>query len=523
MYDWLVLQLGRLSVSLKLAVGFGICLLLTLLVLVSGLNALDEQSAHSERLTANSHLDSQTREVELARLRYQLEPGATAAGNLRERLGDLRTQVQKLARDGIAERDFETLQAAVDSYAAAVDQLLSAGASSASLTADLDARSTALAAASYTIHEDGLHLRGDVASQAKQRLVLITLLALCFGALSVWAINRQIVRPLHEALGLAEHIAQGDLTRGLAGDLHLQRSDELGQLQRTMLRMRDSLGELLRHLGSGVGQLATSADELSAVTEQTRAGVNSQRIETEQVASAIEEMAATVQEVARNAEQASGAARQADRQARDGEQVVGQAIEQIDNLAAEVERSSEAMGRLRGDSEKIGSVLDVIKSVAEQTNLLALNAAIEAARAGEAGRGFAVVADEVRALAQRTQQSTAEIEELIASLQTGTQQAAQRMDDSRRLTGNSVELTRRAGDALAAIARTVSEIQGMNLQIASAAEQQSSVAGEISRSVAQVREIAEQSAAASEQTAVSSNELARLGNDLQGQVARFRL
>ncbi|WP_371370505.1 methyl-accepting chemotaxis protein [Pseudomonas sp. QL9] len=287
--------------------------------------------------------------------------------------------------------------------------------------------------------------------------------------------------------------------------------------------MRDSLGELLRHLGSGVGQLATSADELSAVTEQTRAGVNSQRIETEQVASAIEEMAATVQEVARNAEQASGAARQADRQARDGEQVVGQAIEQIDNLAAEVERSSEAMGRLRGDSEKIGSVLDVIKSVAEQTNLLALNAAIEAARAGEAGRGFAVVADEVRALAQRTQQSTAEIEELIASLQTGTQQAAQRMDDSRRLTGNSVELTRRAGDALAAIARTVSEIQGMNLQIASAAEQQSSVAGEISRSVAQVREIAEQSAAASEQTAVSSNELARLGNDLQGQVARFRL
>ncbi|MFV3329454.1 methyl-accepting chemotaxis protein [Pseudomonas sp. NY15437] len=234
-------------------------------------------------------------------------------------------------------------------------------------------------------------------------------------------------------------------------------------------------------------------------------------------------MAATVQEVARNAEQASAAARQADQQAREGDLVVQDAVQQIDRLASEVDRSAQAMELLRQESEKIGSVLDVIKSVAEQTNLLALNAAIEAARAGEAGRGFAVVADEVRGLAQRTQSSTAEIEGLIAALQRGAQDAVSRMDDSRRLTGSSVQLTRRAGEALGAIARTVADIQGMNLQIASAAEEQSSVAEEINRSVVQVREIADQSAAASEQTASSSTELARLGSELQLQVGRFRL
>ncbi|WP_371922334.1 methyl-accepting chemotaxis protein [Pseudomonas sp. DG56-2] len=235
------------------------------------------------------------------------------------------------------------------------------------------------------------------------------------------------------------------------------------------------------------------------------------------------EMAATVQEVARNAEHASSAATDADAQARAGDQVVAEAIGQIERLAEEVRRSTEAMGQLQQESQKIGSVMDVIKSVAEQTNLLALNAAIEAARAGEAGRGFAVVADEVRGLAQRTQKSTEEIEELVAGLQSGTQQVANVMHGSRNLTESSVELTRKAGASLESITRTVSSIQSMNQQIAAAAEQQSAVAEQISRSILNVRDVSEQTAAASDETAASSVELARLGNQLQTLVSHFRV
>ncbi|WP_371106547.1 methyl-accepting chemotaxis protein [Pseudomonas sp. CF161] len=235
------------------------------------------------------------------------------------------------------------------------------------------------------------------------------------------------------------------------------------------------------------------------------------------------EMAATVQEVARNAEEASEAAVAADQQAREGDRVVSEAIAQIERLATEVGNSTDAMSHLKHESDKIGSVLDVIKSVAQQTNLLALNAAIEAARAGEAGRGFAVVADEVRSLAQRTQKSTEEIEELIVGLQSGTQQVATIMDNSRGLTESSVELTRRAGGALENITRTVSAIQAMNQQIATAAEQQSAVAEEINRSVLNVRDVSEQTSAASEETAASSAELARLGIHLQSLVGRFRV
>ncbi|WP_415773875.1 methyl-accepting chemotaxis protein [Pseudomonas sp. LB3P38] len=287
--------------------------------------------------------------------------------------------------------------------------------------------------------------------------------------------------------------------------------------------MTANLRELISGIGQGVTQIASASEQLSAVTKQTSAGVNSQKIETDQVATAMNEMTATVQEVARNAEEASEAAVAADQQAREGDKVVGEAIAQIERLAKEVGNSTEAMSHLKRESDKIGSVLDVIKSVAQQTNLLALNAAIEAARAGEAGRGFAVVADEVRSLAQRTQKSTEEIEELIGGLQNGTQQVATIMDNSRTLTESSVELTRRAGGSLTNITRTVSAIQAMNQQIAAAAEQQSAVAEEINRSVLNVRDVSEQTSAATEQTAASSVELARLGTHLQTLVGKFKV
>ncbi|WP_431768120.1 methyl-accepting chemotaxis protein [Pseudomonas congelans] len=344
-----------------------------------------------------------------------------------------------------------------------------------------------------------------------------TALALVLSILAAWVITRQITTPLQETLEVVERVASGDLSR----NLNVDRKDELGKLQATIQRMTVSLRELVGGIRDGVTQIASAAEELSAVTEQTSAGVNSQKVETDQVATAMHEMTATVQEVARNAEEASEAAVTADRQARDGERVVNEAISQIERLASAVSNSSEAMGALKQESDKIGSVLDVIKSVAEQTNLLALNAAIEAARAGEAGRGFAVVADEVRSLAQRTQKSTEEIEALIVRLQSGTQQATTVMDSSRELSTSSVELTRRAGGSLENITKTVSAIQAMNQQIAAAAEEQSATAEEINRSIINVRDVSEQTSAASEETAASSVELARLGNHLQVLVSRF--
>ena len=364
-----------------------------------------------------------------------------------------------------------------------------------------------------------LERRDSESANANSMQLISTFLVLLFGICAAVIITRQITRPLRETLEVVERIASGDLSH----NLRVTRRDELGVLQQGIARMGTTLRELIGGIRDGVTQIASAAEELSAVTEQTSAGVNSQKVETDQVATAMHEMTATVQEVARNAEQASQAAAAADGEARDGEKVVDQAIDQIERLAVEVGRSTEAMAVLQQESDKIGSVMDVIKAVAEQTNLLALNAAIEAARAGEAGRGFAVVADEVRGLAQRTQKSTEEIHTLVAALQSGTQHVANVMNNSRSLTDSSVTLTRQAGTSLQGITRTVSNIQSMNQQIAAAAEQQSAVAEEISRSIINVRDVSEQTAAASDETAKSSVELARLGNQLQMMVSHFKV
>jgi len=351
-------------------------------------------------------------------------------------------------------------------------------------------------------------------------MIAVCLLAVLLGAALAFVIVRDLLRTLGaepaELSAAASQVAAGDM-RAMTGAANAPK----GSVMSSLGEMQRSLSTLIGEVRQSAQTISTAAGELSQATEQASAGVVAQKQEVDQVAAAIHEMAATVQEVARNSEHAASAALSADEHARAGEVTASQSVEQILQLAKEVGSSAEAMGQLKQESEQIGGVLDVIRSVAEQTNLLALNAAIEAARAGEAGRGFAVVADEVRNLAKRTQDATLEIQTLISGLQRIAEEAATSMMTCRNLTEKTVGGVNETGAAVAGITRMIADIQGMMQQIATAAEQQSAAAEEINCSVTRVRDIADISASTASQTAASSVDLARLGSALTQKVGRF--
>ncbi|NOY63771.1 MAG: methyl-accepting chemotaxis protein [Gammaproteobacteria bacterium] len=343
--------------------------------------------------------------------------------------------------------------------------------------------------------------------------------AMGIAAMLAWSITRSVVVPLGNALTVANTIAEGNLT----SDIHDDGKDEVSHLMAALREMNDELRAIVSQVVGASSQLGGAVDKLADVAGEASVAVTRQQDETRQAATAVNEMSATVQEVSKNALEAANAAQNADDAAKSGQSVVSGTIKTIQILASDVENAGQVIKALQDDSNDIGKVLDVIHGIAEQTNLLALNAAIEAARAGEQGRGFAVVADEVRTLAQRTQEATAEIQTMIEKLQSGSGRAVAVMETGQTQAGNSVEKASVAGQSLQQITAAVATIHSMNNQIAQASEEQTAVAAEIDKNMVTISEIADHSAHNVNEIAAASEQLAGLSNDLQGVVKQFTI
>ena len=350
--------------------------------------------------------------------------------------------------------------------------------------------------------------------------LVFTLLAVVLVSVVNFFVYRAITKPTRELRVAFEAV---DRSADLSLRAPVLSSDGIGVAATAFNHLMDSFQGLVGSIAESTGRLAGTAAELSQLSAQTGSAAADQQAETEHVAAAMNQMTSTVQDIARSAAEAAQAAQLADQQTQTGDRVVKSVISSIEGLAGEVQSTADVVAKLEDETVNIGSVLDVIRNIAEQTNLLALNAAIEAARAGEQGRGFAVVADEVRTLASRTQQSTQEIQVMIEQLQAGAKDAVHAMEQGREHANASAGEAREAGNALAEALSAVATISDMNTQIASAAEQQGTVAEEISRNLGNINALSTQSAEGAERATAAADGLNQISDELQTQAGRFRV
>nr|WP_145003536.1 methyl-accepting chemotaxis protein [Pseudomonas psychrotolerans] len=372
-------------------------------------------------------------------------------------------------------------------------------------------------------NSEGARHAGEVATGIYDHSVRVVLaimaLAVVLTLLLAWRLTRSLAQPIGDSLAVANAIAQGELT----GKIDPTGADEAAGLMRALAQMQDNLKDTLHGISTSSGRLSETARTMNLVTDGASRVLSSQNAEIDQAATAVTQMSAAVEEVARNASSTSQAARESSAAAESGNAKVGQALDAMQRLSHQVQSTSVQVEGLAGQAQDISQVLSVIGSIAEQTNLLALNAAIEAARAGEQGRGFAVVADEVRALAHRTQTSTREIEQMIQAIQQGSAEAVDSMQLSTSQAQATYEIAQDAGRALNDILQAVRLIDERNLQIATAAEEQAHVSREVDRNLISIRDLSVQTSDGNRETVGASEQLSELAGELQTLVRRFKL
>ncbi|MPY23548.1 methyl-accepting chemotaxis protein [Shewanella sp. YLB-07] len=354
----------------------------------------------------------------------------------------------------------------------------------------------------------------DYEHQAIWVLSLLAGASIIIGLITSWITTNMVINGIKQATNMAE----GDINH----QIEVTSKDEIGELLTAMNEMRLRLVNMINHISDTTAQLSAASEQLADVSQQTSRVINEQRKETEIVATAMNQLTVTSQEVASNLAHTADSTTEANKQTNDGAQIVQQAVIQIDELAKQIDLSVQAIAEVDQQSSAITTVLDVIKGIAEQTNLLALNAAIEAARAGEQGRGFAVVADEVRTLAGRTQQSTQEINAIIDKLQTGSSKAVAVMEQSREQSQAAVEYSTRSGVALTKIAEAIDSIHQMNVQIASAADEQSAVSQDVDQNITKIHTMSIELATGAEKHSQAGLSLSKMSGELEEMVKQFQ-